>query len=163
MFNCAQRRGAHAHADFALQHIGYQRHIAKVRQKPRPRFVVRMADQISGLHGLAGQFTTAGHSLFLAILRPMRWLVPGRAEKADARVFHCAGWDEMSLRLGSGRRQGRATENPRQNPKSLISKQLSPEVAVVGSLRAVALEEQYRGVAPLHMQDDGARNGKRQG
>jgi hypothetical protein len=26
-----------------------------------------MADQISGLHGLAGQFTTAGHSLFLAI------------------------------------------------------------------------------------------------
>jgi hypothetical protein len=25
---------------------------------------------------------------------------------ADGQVFHCAGWDEMSLRLGSGRRQG---------------------------------------------------------
>jgi len=72
MFNRAQRRGADAHADFALQHIGYQGHIAEVRQKPRPRFVVRMADQVTGLHGLAGQFATAGHSLSLAILRPIR-------------------------------------------------------------------------------------------
>jgi hypothetical protein len=71
MFNRAQRRSAHAQADFALQHIRYQGHIAEVRQKPRPRFVVRMADQVTGLHGLAGQFTTAGHSLSLAFLRPI--------------------------------------------------------------------------------------------
>ena len=54
MLDRAQRRGGYAQADFPLQDIGNERHIAEVRQKPCPRLVIGMADQIAGLHSLAG-------------------------------------------------------------------------------------------------------------
>ncbi|VFU07357.1 conserved protein of unknown function [Methylocella tundrae] len=61
MLDRPQGRSGDAKAELALQHVGDQRDVAKVRQETRPRLMVRMADQIAGLYGLAGQIAAAGH------------------------------------------------------------------------------------------------------
>ena len=48
MLDRAQRRRGDAETKLALQDVRDQRDVAEVRQEPRPRLMVRMADQIAG-------------------------------------------------------------------------------------------------------------------
>src|SRR5208283_4144922 len=80
MLDRAQGGGGDAQAHRTLQRVRDQRDIDEVRQEPRTGLVIGMADEIAGLHGLAGQFATAGHWVSFRFL-----ITPAMEARAGSR------------------------------------------------------------------------------
>src|SRR5690606_7591160 len=100
MLDRAQSGGRDAQAEAAAERLGHQGDIHEIRQKAAPRLVVGVAHIVAAHHGLAGQFTRAGH-----LDQPSQSF---RGTPRQYRSWRCAG-NSGARRIGTTSRESRVS------------------------------------------------------